>query len=662
MTRLYQTTTDIKAVDMGKDSSLPLLFTVNTEDSFTRSDLPEGDGLFLHYEFLKSGFPYSFQDGYSRKFNGKFLEAIVLENDHLKATFTPSLGGKLWSLFDKDAGKELLFANPVMRPAYLATRNAWCSGGIEWNCGIFGHSPLTCSPLFAAALKMKDGTPVLRLYEYERVRGVVYQMDFFLPEDSRVLFARMRVVNPSFRTTAMYWWSNIAVPQSDDMRVIVPADGAYTPVKGIMSVVDIPVCNGLDVTYPNNNPISIDYFFRTDKTRRMYHSQLSKDGYGFFETSTSRLQGRKLFVWGQGPGGRKWQEYLSGDGCLGRYNEIQCGLAHTQSEHLPMPPRTAWEWMEVFGPMQADPALTHGDDWEAAKAEVEARLNEVITAEALEQLLQDTHEMALTPADETLSFGSGWGALENLRREKDGFTPMCAHLDFGSIGQEQSAWAQLLQEGTMGEQDPSDIPASWMRQLEWTRKMEKAIGKDGKDQNNWYTYLQLGCTYLAQPDLMRARLYIEKSLALKENAWALYALAEILRLEGDEEQASLTMVKAADLLPGDQSLAIMTARTLNKLKKYETLEAFTASRPDGMLSLPRLRLYRAFALMNLGRFDEAEALLYQDGQWLEVPDIQEGEISLSDLWYGIEEAKAGHPIDRQKVAPPYELDFRMFAK
>ena len=330
MSKLYITKLDVDVADLGPESSLPLLYEVDDNDDTMPSVLPEGDGLYIRYEFLKSAFPYRAQENYTRELTGK-LDGVVLENEYLKASFAPSMGGKLWSLIDKTTGKDLLFCNPVCRPAYLATRNAWCSGGVEWNCGIFGHTPLTCSPLFAATLTGKDETPILRMYEYERVRGVVYQMDFSLPEGSKVLICRMRVVNPSYRATAMYWWSNIAVPHVDGARVVVPADSAYTPVDGVMSVVPTPVRDGIDVTYPDNNPISVDYFFRTDKKRRMYTCQLDKNGYGLFESSTSRLQGRKIFVWGQGPGGRKWQEYLSGHGNDGKYCEIQCGLAHTQS-------------------------------------------------------------------------------------------------------------------------------------------------------------------------------------------------------------------------------------------------------------------------------------------------------------------------------------------
>jgi len=661
MTTLKVCKIPVSSVDMNMESTLPMLYEVTKEDSPMKSSLPEEDGLYLRYRFIKSAFPYRAQDNYSRNYVTDKIEAVVLENEYLKATFVPSSGGKLWSLYDKVAEKELLFNNPVRRPAYLATRNAWCSGGVEWNCGIYGHTPLTCSQLFTGTLTGPEGEPILRMYEFERVRGVVYQMDFSLPEGSKVLFARMRVVNPSYRDTAMYWWSNIAVPEVKGARVVAPASQAYSILNGEMHLVDVPMVNGNNVTYPEQNPISVDYFFKTEDTQK-YVCQLSTEGYGLFQSSTSALKGRKLFVWGQGPGGRKWQEYLSGNGNPGRYCEIQCGLASTQLECVPMPPATAWEWLEIYGPLQAEPSRVHGS-WEEAKAEVAEKVAEIMSLKELEQRLIDTREYALRPTEQMLCYGSGWGALENIRRETEGLSSMCAHLDFGKPGYEQEAWLNLLHNGSMGEQKTENVPTSWMRQKEWVALMEAASIE--QDQENWYTLLQLGCTYLAEADLFRAEYYLKKSLEAERSAWALYAMGEYYRICGKDELAAEYMVEAADQLPEDESLAKMAARNLQKIGAYEKLLAFTENRSERILEFPRMRLYRIFALVHFNRLDEAEKILCRDGAWLEVPDLQEGELSLSDLWYEIQEKRAvqrGEAFDREAVSPPYELDFRMFAK
>ena len=71
--------------------------------------------------------PHRMQDGYNRDRRGRDFLAVVLENDFLRATFLPEVGGKLWSLVHKPSGRELLFCNPVFQPCNLAIRNAWTS-------------------------------------------------------------------------------------------------------------------------------------------------------------------------------------------------------------------------------------------------------------------------------------------------------------------------------------------------------------------------------------------------------------------------------------------------------------------------------------------------------------------------------------------------------
>ena len=91
-------------------------------------------GLYISYGLVPTPFPYRMQENYSRELYDNEEDVIILENEYLRATFFPHYGGKLASLFDKEKGKELLFSNPVIRPCNLAIRNAWMSGGVEWNC------------------------------------------------------------------------------------------------------------------------------------------------------------------------------------------------------------------------------------------------------------------------------------------------------------------------------------------------------------------------------------------------------------------------------------------------------------------------------------------------------------------------------------------------
>lgn len=265
----------IQAADFEEESSLPSLGELGNVQQRARAELDEDDEVFVGYGFLRGCFPYRQQERYGRELRERSFDGYVLENEFLRAWFLPGLGGRLISLFDKEAGRELLFRNDVLRVGNLALRSAWFSGGVEWNASIIGHSPFTCAPLFAARTSLPDGTPVLRMYEYERRRGVTYQMDFFLPDGSRVLFARMRLVNENEEVVPTYWWSNIAVPEREDSRVVIPADEAYVDRGEGVRKEPVPVdATGADVTYPVRNPKAIDHFWKLRRGARRGRERL----------------------------------------------------------------------------------------------------------------------------------------------------------------------------------------------------------------------------------------------------------------------------------------------------------------------------------------------------------------------------------------------------
>jgi len=49
-------------------------------------------------------YPYNMQDHLSRKLEDVTYKAIYLENEYLKITCLPELGGRLHSVYDKTAG------------------------------------------------------------------------------------------------------------------------------------------------------------------------------------------------------------------------------------------------------------------------------------------------------------------------------------------------------------------------------------------------------------------------------------------------------------------------------------------------------------------------------------------------------------------------------
>ncbi len=655
---------------LGPSNPLPALRRTGDVHATIASDpaIPADERRYLGYGCQPRVLPYRPQDDYDRSRAPRAFEAAILENETLRAVFLPELGGRLWSLVHKPTDRELLYRNPVFQPGNLAIRNAWFSGGVEWNIGIVGHCPFTCSPLHAARLTAPDGTPVLRMYEWERIRGVPFQIDAWLPDGAAMLFIRVSIRNPHATDIPMYWWSNIAVPETPDTRVLVPADAARRfGYEGRLTSIAIPVHEGADVTFPARIGPSMDFFYRLPDGQRPWIAALEAEGRGLVQTSTARLRGRKLFVWGMNAGGRRWQEFLSVPGAP--YIEIQAGLARTQMECLPMPARAQWDWLEAYGPMQADPEITHGTDWSAAWREVARHLDGLLPGETMTAAEAAGAVIAGRPPETLLRRGSGWGALERRRREQSGEPPFqspAMPFDNATLDGDQAPWLTLLETGCFPEGDPDGPdPGAWMVQPEWRALLESSAARP--ENAHWRTWLHLGVMRFDAGDADGARRAWQQSLQRRRSPWALRNLAVLEQMAGRKAEAADLWMEARQRLPDLAPLAIECGQALLEAGRSGAWLDLLPMLPEPIRRSGRVRLLEARAALETGDFDRVETILNAN---IVIEDIREGEISLSDLWTELHARRLADRVgkapdetfreqSRRDFPPPAHLDFRM---
>ena len=122
----------------------PLRLLGDLHDDVDGTGLDEEMARNLRYGQVSSVLPYLLQDDYSRELVPRETTVAILENSYLRAMVLLEFGGRLWSLQDKVAGRELLYNNDRIQLGNLGLRNAWFPGGVEWNLGTTGHTALTC--------------------------------------------------------------------------------------------------------------------------------------------------------------------------------------------------------------------------------------------------------------------------------------------------------------------------------------------------------------------------------------------------------------------------------------------------------------------------------------------------------------------------------------
>lgn len=633
--------TEMLVASLGEEACVPDLSGEMILQNRLHFALGEEEEIYEGYGRVKNAYPYCQRNSYTRKLQPGKVKTAVLENRYLKAVFLTEYGGRLWELWDKERNVNLLYTNDVLRFSNLAVRNAWFSGGVEWNLGIIGHTPFTTEKMYVARTSNDKGNPVLRMYEYERIRNVTYQMDFWLEEESRFLNCRMRIVNENTEVVPMYWWSNMAVPEYEGGRLLVPADAAYTCVNRQVSKVEMPVVEGVDVTAYEGIPLSVDYFFALQEGAPRYIANVNRDGYGLVQMSTNRLQGRKLFSWGHSESSAHWQEFLTEK--AGPYVEIQAGLGKTQYGCIPMAPNTTWEWLEQYG------AVDIGADRELSFAERSQRLTDKLQQEQmsarLEEKLRQSKAMARSRA-QLVQTGSGYGVLGVHGK-------WTSHLEFVDETGEFTVWKHFMEGESLPIPNSQERPGVFLNDGESRKRLEEAVKTEEKE--NWYARYHLGLRYYQEEAYEKAKKEFEISHALIPNAWALHGLACTELKKGKRKKAAEYILNGMRLQKQESSYVKEGFKLLFFCESYEEICGFYEGLDGALQEESRIKFYYIRALSCVGREKEAYELLEtEDGFVLD--DIREGEDSLATVWQELHEKLYG-----EKGQVPHRYCFDAFA-
>lgn len=626
-----------------RESSVPPMNSVINVQNKKENSLTEDDGLFIGFGAVKNSYPYKQQNVYGELEETKTRVAI-LENEYLRATFLLEYGGRLWELIHKESNQNLLYTNDVIRMRNLAIRNAWFSGGVEWNIGSIGHSPFTSEPVYAAELTDDQGNKILRLYEFERLRRVVFQIDFWLDRDR--LLCRVRIDNKNDVTVPMYWWSNIAVPDTESGRVIAPAESAYKNdnVSGITKA-SIPYDQGVDVTFYDNIMNAADYFYDLADDHRKYIVKTDKHGSGLLHCSSRALKGRKLFSWGHLQGSENWQGFLTE--AAGPYVEIQAGYAKTQYECVPMPPNTVWEWIECYTKFEADPDSIMGE-YADAIAHTDRIVEQVFAENDLDKLVKDTKSLAKSKA-KLICKGSGFGYIENLIANKK----IADHLEFAE-DKYLDDWQQLITDGNLPEIQNNEAPRAFMFGEDYKKLLIDSSHNKGK--NNWYVWYHLGVMQHNDEQHEAAAASLERSISINSNQWNNNALSFVKHAQNDPNAYKYAQ-RAIEINAEDYSLVESSLKLLLDCEQYELILKLKGIIAEQVIN-NRIRMYFAYAYVNTGSIDEAEKILYKD-EGLVIEDMREGELSIGELWRLIHTAKnPGNKIEYDDM--PKIFDFRMY--
>ena len=292
-------------------------------------------------------YPYPRNDLIRSRRRVRKFRALFLENEYLKVTVLPELGGHVYSAYDKVAGCEVFYRMSELRPKPLGRRGAWGPVGIEFNFPS-AHSPTTLSPVDAVLRENPDGSGSIVIGDIERVSRMRYSIDVTLRPGVCALFAVVTLHNRTALPQSYYYWANAAIPVDDHTRFVLPITstrGHGLPGSGSAW----PVRNGVDLSWRRNIKHTMGVFGHGCREDFFGAYNVARDCGVAHVADYRLLPGKKVFDWGTGPQGtRKGTEFTEADGA---YAEIQAGLFEGQPSYELLEPHRVVRFREMWLPL-----------------------------------------------------------------------------------------------------------------------------------------------------------------------------------------------------------------------------------------------------------------------------------------------------------------------
>lgn len=306
-------------------------------------------------------YPYTMQDHLFRTKEDRTYKALFLENEYLKVTCLPELGGRLHSVFDKTEGKEMFHLNDVIKPGMIAMRGAWISGGVEWNAGPQGHTVNILSPANALIGRNADGSAYLEISILEKSLRTRWTVRVTLHPGKAYLDEQIRIFNPTDAVSPYYFWNCTAFPNRPGTRFIYPM--TLGTDHSAVEFFHWPIHQGKDLSWLKNYETYASVF-SVDCTFDFFGAYDADADRGIVQVADHhKLGGKKAWTWGTWDFGLVSQKNLSDDGSA--YIEVQSGPLPTQSDYGMLLPRKEVSWQEYWYPVHG-----LGDGFEYATKDI----------------------------------------------------------------------------------------------------------------------------------------------------------------------------------------------------------------------------------------------------------------------------------------------------
>ncbi len=259
--------------------------------------------------------------------------AVILENEYIRVTVLPALGGRIQRAYDKTNGYDFVYYNEVIKPALVGLLGPWISGGIEFNWPQH-HRPTTYSPVDFCIREEEDGWKTVILSEVDQMYGTKGETRISVQPGRAAIRIQGKLYNGTPLPQTFLWWANPAVAVNDNTQSVFPPDVHAVFDHGKRDVSRFPIATGVyykhdygagvDISRYKNIPVPTSYMCAHSEYDFVGGYDYGKQA-GILHVADHHISpGKKQWTWGCGSFGEAWDRNLTDHN--GPYIELMTGV------------------------------------------------------------------------------------------------------------------------------------------------------------------------------------------------------------------------------------------------------------------------------------------------------------------------------------------------
>jgi tetratricopeptide (TPR) repeat protein len=185
-------------------------------------------------------YPLPFTDRIAEKPVDRKWKAVWIENEFIRVMVLPEMGGRIHAIQDKTNGYDLIYNQPVIKPALVGLAGPWISGGIEFNWPQH-HRPATFLPVDYEIEEHADGSKTIWCSDHDPMCRMKGMHGVCLHPGRAYLELKVRAYNRTPFTQTFLWWANVATRVHEAYQSFFPPDVYYVADHARRSLSEYPL-------------------------------------------------------------------------------------------------------------------------------------------------------------------------------------------------------------------------------------------------------------------------------------------------------------------------------------------------------------------------------------------------------------------------------------